>query len=175
MSGNLEIRRAYASDMEVLRALSIQTFSETFSADNTKENMERYLSEAFNEEALLREIRQPDTLFFLAFENALPVGYLKLRVDAPHDGLKPVPAMELERIYVLKTHQQKHIGAGLLAYSQELALSFGCVALWLGVWEHNLKARGFYESKGFANFGSHVFMLGTDPQTDLLMVKYLSE
>ncbi|NLA43929.1 GNAT family N-acetyltransferase, partial [Candidatus Saccharibacteria bacterium] len=38
-----------------------------------------------------------------------------------------------------------------------------------GVWEHNDKAIRFYEKLGFRPFGEHLFMLGSDPQTDLLM------
>jgi ribosomal protein S18 acetylase RimI-like enzyme len=45
--------------------------------------------------------------------------------------------------------------------------------IWLGVWEHNYNARGFYEHNGFKVFGSHEFLLGDDRQTDLLMKKSL--
>jgi ribosomal protein S18 acetylase RimI-like enzyme len=43
--------------------------------------------------------------------------------------------------------------------------------VWLGVWEHNKKAIGFYRKNGFEVFDHHVFVLGNDHQTDLLMKK----
>jgi ribosomal protein S18 acetylase RimI-like enzyme len=45
--------------------------------------------------------------------------------------------------------------------------------VWLGVWELNARAIAFYEKWGFEKFGEHVFMLGTDPQTDFMMRKKL--
>jgi ribosomal protein S18 acetylase RimI-like enzyme len=41
--------------------------------------------------------------------------------------------------------------------------------MWLGVWEYNPRAQRFYEKNGFSVVGKHVFQLGEDPQTDLLM------
>jgi GNAT superfamily N-acetyltransferase len=46
--------------------------------------------------------------------------------------------------------------------------------LWLGVWEHNARAKAFYRKNGFVDVGSHVFMVGTDAQTDRIWVRPLS-
>jgi diamine N-acetyltransferase len=45
--------------------------------------------------------------------------------------------------------------------------------IWLGVWEHNVRAQAFYKHMGFEKFSSHIFMVGNDPQTDFLMKKNL--
>ena len=45
--------------------------------------------------------------------------------------------------------------------------------IWLGVWEYNPRAQRFYEKNGFQFVGRHTFLLGSDPQTDLLMQKEL--
>jgi len=45
--------------------------------------------------------------------------------------------------------------------------------MWLGVWEYNPRAQRFYEKNGFQVCGKHTFLLGSDPQTDLLMQKQL--
>jgi ribosomal protein S18 acetylase RimI-like enzyme len=44
--------------------------------------------------------------------------------------------------------------------------------LWLGVWERNERAKAFYQKNGFSDVGSHLFMLGTDAQTDRIMVRH---
>ena len=49
----------------------------------------------------------------------------------------------------------------------------GPETLWLGVWERNDRARAFYAKCGFATVGEHIFLFGTDPQTDLVMVAAL--
>ena len=46
--------------------------------------------------------------------------------------------------------------------------------MWLGVWEFNPRAQAFYEKYGFYEVGRHIFQLGSDPQTDLLMQKDLN-
>ena len=53
------------------------------------------------------------------------------------------------------------------------ARELGCDVMWLGVWEYNPRAQRFYEKNGFRVVGSHVFQLGSDPQTDLLMQQEL--
>jgi ribosomal protein S18 acetylase RimI-like enzyme len=49
----------------------------------------------------------------------------------------------------------------------------GAETLWLGVWERNDRARAFYAKCGFTGAGEHIFLFGTDPQTDLVLVTAL--
>ncbi|GAA4792702.1 hypothetical protein GCM10023231_21090 [Olivibacter ginsenosidimutans] len=41
--------------------------------------------------------------------------------------------------------------------------------IWLGVWEDNQRAIQFYKKNGFITFDKHVFTLGNDKQTDIMM------
>ena len=52
-----------------------------------------------------------------------------------------------------------------LAMAKELKLNY----IWLGVWEKNGRAIQFYKKNGFLEFDQHIFILGNDEQTDLLM------
>jgi ribosomal protein S18 acetylase RimI-like enzyme len=47
-------------------------------------------------------------------------------------------------------------------------------AVWLGVWDRNERAIRFYESWGFHRVGSQPFLLGSDLQTDLVMVRRIA-
>jgi len=47
----------------------------------------------------------------------------------------------------------------------------GFATMWLGVWERNFRAQAFYRKYSFAVVGAHVFTLGTDEQTDLIMTR----
>ena len=57
----------------------------------------------------------------------------------------------------------------------DTATRHGARALWLGVWEQNPRAIRFYRRLGFREVGDHVFVLGTDPQRDLVMVRSLAD
>jgi ribosomal protein S18 acetylase RimI-like enzyme len=46
---------------------------------------------------------------------------------------------------------------------------------WLGVWEKNLRAIRFYEKNDFVKFGQHIFHLGDDPHTDVMMKLVLNK
>lgn len=41
--------------------------------------------------------------------------------------------------------------------------------VWLGVWEENPRAISFYRKNSFVEFDKHIFVLGDDEQTDILM------
>ena len=49
--------------------------------------------------------------------------------------------------------------------------SAGADVVWLGVWEENPRGIAFYRKCGFAVVGSHIFVVGTDPQRDVLMAR----
>jgi ribosomal protein S18 acetylase RimI-like enzyme len=46
--------------------------------------------------------------------------------------------------------------------------------VWLGVWEMNPRAISFYAKCGFTVVGEHVFVLGGDPQRDLVLVRKIA-
>lgn len=79
------------------------------------------------------------------------------------------PAIELHRIYVEASFHGKGLAADLLAALFDRAEEEGAAAVWLGVWEHNPRAIRFYQRSGFVEVGDHVFVVGTDPQRDLVM------
>ena len=83
--------------------------------------------------------------------------------------------MEIRRIYVLQEVFGKGMGSKLIAASLNEARQRVCDIVWLGVWEKNQRAIEFYRKWGFREVGSHIFLLGDDPQTDLIMVLELTD
>jgi len=168
------INTASTDDLEIIQSLGRQTFSETFAESNSEEAMKIYLEESFSTEKVKSELNNPDSHFFIAWEEDYPVGYLKLNSGAAQTELQDDDtSLEIERIYVKKSHHGQKVGQLLYDQALESAQSLGKNYLWLGVWEKNLRALNFYRKNGFEEFGTHTFTLGDDDQTDLMMKKIL--
>lgn len=170
---NIEIKRITIDDIEALQGISKQTFLETFSATNDEQNMSKYLEENFSTDKLIVELENTCSQFYLAYLNAQVIGYLKLNIGNAQKEFPDENALEIERIYILNAFQGKKIGQMLYAKAIEIAESLQVDYVWLGVWENNLKAIGFYEKNGFRPFDKHIFRLGIEEQTDILMKKIL--
>ncbi|WP_426482790.1 GNAT family N-acetyltransferase [Chryseobacterium sp. R2ACT005] len=167
------INKAVAEDLETLQSLGIQTFSETFAEDNTEEAMKKYLEESFNTEKIKSELNNPDSSFYIAWEEDNPVGYLKVNSGKAQTELQDETSLEIERIYVKKSHHGKKVGQLLYNQALDTAQQLKKIYLWLGVWEENLRALHFYKKNGFVEFDKHIFRLGEEEQTDLMMKKTL--
>ena len=163
------IRKVQLQEVDLLRQISIRCFEETFAADNDPNDMAQYLEKEFNVSKLAAELHNPDSTFFFAMEADQICGYLKLNTGNAQTEKMPSGYLEVERIYVLKEWHGTGVGKQLLQKAFEFKEAHSLAYLWLGVWEHNLKAIRFYERNGFEVFGSHDFVLGRDVQKDLLM------
>lgn len=174
MSENIQLIPVGIADLEELRAISIRTFSETFSAENTEEDMQQYLAENFSPEKLMEEVTNPDSAFFLAKdENGNVTGYLKLNFNTAQTELRENNGVEIERIYALKEYHGKSLGKLLFEKTLTVAHDRKADYIWLAVWEENARAIAFYSKNGFVAFDKHFFKLGNDVQTDLMMKLFL--
>ncbi|MDX1653112.1 MAG: GNAT family N-acetyltransferase, partial [Brumimicrobium sp.] len=63
----------------------------------------------------------------------------------------------------------KGIGKQLFKQTLDIARQKKSHFIWLGVWEKNERALTFYHKNGFVEFDKHIFVLGDDHQTDILM------
>lgn len=165
----LEIRKATYKDTELLLTIGRQTFFEKFTENNSEENMLKYASEAYTFEKIASEVNNVNSQFYLATINNQTVGYLKINFGEAQTELQDPLALELERIYVLNEFQGKKIGQQLFDKTLEIAKQAKLNYVWLGVWEENSNAIKFYEKNGLKAFSKHVFMLGNDAQTDIMM------
>ena len=165
----IEIRKATVADLETIQNISIQTFKETFAAVNTPENIANYVKENFNSEQLKMELNNFNSQFYVAYLNTKVVGYLKINVGDAQTETISKNALEVHRIYVLQKYHGKNIGQLLIDEVKKIAQHSSVDCIWLGVWEENHRALRFYTKNGFIVFDKHVFTLGNDDQTDLLM------
>lgn len=169
----MSIRECGLEDLPVVKEICEKTFVETFGEENSEEDMEKYLQETFSEEVLKKELEEEDSLYFLAYMEERPAGYMKLNFREAQTEKGHEEAIEVQRIYVLRDMKGKGIGKMMLKKAMDIGIERNLKYVWLGVWEHNRAAIAFYEKLGFLKFDSHVFVLGEDHQIDHLMKRAL--
>lgn len=171
----ITIRRILLQDAPVLAQISRQTFYDTFTGTCTEPDMQLFLEHYYNLTQVQQELDNAADLFFFAEVNGEPVGYIRFMED--YSGWPLVQqwkALELKRLYVLKEFHGKKIAQELMDYFIEYATKNKYACVWLGVWEHNMRAQKFYAKYGFVNSGyTHDFPIGDTPQTDWWFWRFL--
>jgi len=170
------IRRVNLYDADMLSALGKQTFFDTFTGTCSEEDMQQFLDECFNLDQVKKELANENDFFFLAEADGIPAGYIRIMEDYGHfELMKKWKALELKRIYVDKPFHGKGVAQHLIQFVENFAIENKYEVIWLGVWEHNLKAKKFYEKSGFKDSGhTHDFPIGNTPQTDNWLWKFLN-
>lgn len=171
----INIRRINTEYVTALSVLARQTFYDTFTGTCTEEDMQFFLDHHYSKEQLGKELLDEAMYCFFAEADGLPVAYLQFKENYDNfPEVKKWKALELKRIYVQKELQGKGIAQKLMDFFLDFAAEKKYEAVWLGVWEHNLRAQKFYGKYGFADSGyTHDFPIGSTPQTDKWLWKFL--
>lgn len=172
---NLTIRYGAIEDAEMLTELAWQTFWDAFhdNSENAPDDLAAYMNSAFNVGQIGRELADENAVFLIAEIENEAVGYAKLLLDSRESEIIAEKPMELNRLYSKAEFLGKGVGKSLMERCLKEAEKYSCDKMWLGVWEFNPRARAFYRKYGFYEVGKHIFQLGSDAQTDILMQKDL--
>ena len=163
------IRKAKPNDAVALAKLAEKTFRDTFGADNSATDMDQHCLEAYGAQIQTLEILDPEIdTFVCEFENQL-IAYTQLSWLQAPSCVQAVNPVEIRRFYVNSPWHGQGIAQTMMNRLLEHVTSKNADQIWLGVWEHNPKARRFYQKMGFLEVGDHVFQLGSDPQRDLIL------
>ena len=173
----LHIRRAVPDDAQLLSTLSAVTFFDTFNGTCTDEDIQGFIKTCFNKEQVFKELQDANDFYFIAFIDKEAVGYIRLKEEVSDvEVINKHRGIELKRIYVLKEYHSQKIGAQLMNFALDFAAEKKYELLWLGVWEHNEKAKAFYKKFGFEDTrAEHPFPIGNTPQTDNWLIKFIGE
>ena len=153
----------------MLAELAGRTFHDTFAASNAADDMKLHLERAYGVAQQTAELSNPDISTLLVEQDGAAIAYAQLRGDHVPECVDGVAPVELWRFYVAQGFHGRGIAQQLMERVKAEARRRGAQTLWLGVWEHNPRARAFYVKCGFTDAGQHVFLFGTDPQTDVVM------
>jgi len=165
------IQYATPIDAPSLAKLAERTFRDAFSHLNNKENFEKYVAASFTEGQIRSELMDPAVDFLIACIGDKWVGYAKLHESHPPDCVKPLPAIELSRLY----SEQRFLGCGIgpalmnacIAHAKERAFR----SVWLGSWQENHRGNAFYKKMRFEVLGEKTFVMGSENQEDFIYVK----
>jgi len=167
------IRTATTADAAVLADLARRTFYDTFAATNDPHDMTLYLAEAYGVDQQTRELADRDITTLLVEDDGEAIAYAQVRVGHVPECVTGPKPIELWRFYIDRRWHGRGVAQALMDGVRAAARERGAKTLWLGVWERNDRARAFYSKSGFTDAGDHIFLFGTDPQTDLVMVTAL--
>jgi ribosomal protein S18 acetylase RimI-like enzyme len=167
----LSIRPAVASDAADLATLAAETFRDTFAADNDAEDMALHIARAYGPVQQAQELADSNVLTILVTADDRPAAYAQLRKGSAPACVSGAHPIELWRFYVAREWHGRGIARELMRHVDATAHLSAAETLWLGVWERNERAKAFYRKCGFVDVGSHVFMVGTDAQTDRILTR----
>ena len=169
-----QIRHASAADAATLAALAERTFRDTFTEVNTPENMAAHAAASYGIDKQREEIESDRIRTLLVELDGVVAGYAQLRNGHHPDCVSAENAIELWRFYIDRSGIGRGLAQRLMQAVVVEAAEWNGRALWLGVWERNPRAIAFYRKCGFVEVGAHVFRLGDDAQTDLIMQRELA-
>lgn len=158
---------------EQLAQLAERTFRDAFAKDSSPEDMDAYVRDSLSLSRIRSELADEASTFLMAFRpgSDAPLGYSKLRAGKTNPSVTGPDPIKLERLYVDQSAIGSGVGATLMRASLNTAQLAGYRTLWLGVWERNQRAIAFYERWEFETVGNHVFVVGSEHQTDLVMAR----
>ena len=169
----ISIREATAADAPSLAAFAERTFRDAFAADNTPEDMDAHVSANYSAERQRAEIEDPTRVTLVGERDGALAAYAQLRSGVAPDCVGGPAPIELLRFYVDRPWHGRGVAHAMMAAVVDAAVARQARTLWLGVWERNPRAIAFYGKCGFRDAGSQSFLLGSDLQTDRIMMRPL--
>ena len=171
----IKVEKVTLDKLEALQKLSIDTFRETFGFDNTEEELQQFFDENYTLAQLEKDVTDKESDVRFVKVDGREVGFMKVNWGAAQTEHELENAFEIQRIYILSECQGFGLGKKLFELALDMAEAGEFDWAWLGVWEGNIKAQGFYHKYGFEKFSEHLFKVGDKVDTDWLMRKALKE
>ena len=167
--------RVRPEGLGILRELQVQTYQETFRAFIKQADLEHYFAHGLAHEGLEQELANPESEHYFVLDKEQKIaGFLKCNWGQAQTEQELEASFEIQRIYVLASHQGFGLGKEMFEFALEEAQKRGFSWAWLGVWERNFKAQNFYFKYGFERFSQHEYITGDTVDIDWLLRKKLN-
>ena len=160
------IRKANRQDAELIVGLGKRAFYEAFAEQTAPEDMAAHLQTAFSFDEIKTQLNSKDSLCFIIFLQADPVGYAYLYPARSPECIKDPRAIQLIRFYLLKKCYGIGAGNALMQTCLDESRARNYRSVWLSSWELNGRANAFYKKWQFSVVGRQKFVVGSDIQND---------
>lgn len=165
----LQIRRATPADAELLSAVAIATYTETFGDSYPPQDLHDFLEAHYAPAPQLRELEDPLSAAWLLFDGRQAIGYLAAGPNSLPHALATEGDIELKRLYVQTSHQGGGHGARLMDAFLDWLDQPRRRTLWVGVWSENVGAQRFYARYGCVQVGSYEFPVGESRDLEFIL------
>ena len=172
--GDLRIRRATVDDAATIAEIAERLFVRTFEPDNDPINVAAHVRESFGESIQREELANPAVTYLLANAGENLVAFAKMTQGSTNPYVVGELPVEIDRFYVDHEYHGSGVASQLMDACIATARELGRQTIWLGVWERNPRAIRFYEKRGFVDVGGKTFMMGSDLQSDRVMMQSIS-
>lgn len=150
----ITITIATEADTEVLALLGRITYAESHGHFiDDKNDLTHYMNDAFSVARTKQDLNNAKNMFYLMYVDNLPVGYVKLILNATNEYVDSQNNCRLDRIYILNEFIPLKIGQQLLSFAEEKAKELQFDTMWLAVYTKNHRAIRFYERNEFIAVG----------------------
>jgi ribosomal protein S18 acetylase RimI-like enzyme len=167
------IREANRQDAELIVEFGKSAFYEAFAEQTAPEDMAAHLQTAFSFDEIKTQLSNEDSLYFIIYLQADPVGYAYLYPTPAPESVKDPKAIQLIRFYLLKKCYGLGVGNTLMQTCLDESHARGYRSVWLSSWELNGRANAFYKRWHFKVVGRQKFVVGSDIQNDFIFTRDL--
>ncbi len=152
-SGKVKIQRVALNEIALLSLTATYAYLDHFTY-LWHDKGEWYVKHSFSPEILEKEYNESNNLFFLAYIDQQPAGFLKLRINSSPDNENDIDCMELERIYLRKSAMGKSIGKLFMHFAFDIAHQHNKKIIRLKAMDSSIDAISFYKKMGFKICGN---------------------
>ncbi|WP_103071267.1 GNAT family N-acetyltransferase [Aquimarina sediminis] len=141
-------KKCSKDDILDLIEVSQQCYPEHYSHVWKRNDPSYYINLSFNKKAFEEDFKTSNIIYFLIKKENNVLGLLKIRKHQKIKNFNDSEALQLEKIYLLKTSTGLGIGKKGIDFTKKYAFNLGKKAVWLDVMTTS-PALPFYKKSGF--------------------------
>jgi ribosomal protein S18 acetylase RimI-like enzyme len=165
----MRVRVGRTEDAELLSALAIQVWLQTYATNGVSSVIARYVLSEFAPARFAVLLTESSAGLFVAEQGPNLLGYAVVKASAAC----PIPSIagaELATLYVQPPFHGKGVGASLLKRAELWATERMSTPVWLKTNSLNGRAIAFYSKHGYTKVGITFFELGDEKHENVVLV-----
>jgi len=172
IDSELQICRATAGDAPALSRLSAALFPLGCPADTKPEDLADYIDKELTTERFRAMLRDDNMVILVVKVAGRLAGYALIARAAAPSHVHSSARLELRKFYIDVAYHGRGVADALMkeVLAVIAAPDRSQDAIWLTVFSGNDRAISFYKRWGFQIAGTQIFTVGSDGQSDYLML-----